>query len=96
MSGLGSSSLQDKGSVMDSFLSVGEEKKAKDTEKENYNIQKGVRLSERQNANLEDLKVALGTLNDAEAIRWALDKLFELRGEEIKELADKKRVMSLS
>jgi hypothetical protein len=99
MAGLGGTSLGSDKEAIGMFLSTnnGKNKEAKEVkETETYNIQKGVRLSERQNANLEDLKVALGSSNEAEVLRWAFDKLFELMGSEIKEMAEKKRSMSLS
>jgi len=95
-SGLGSSSLKEKTGIMDSFLSLGQENQVQQVEKEKYNIQKGIRLSERQNCDLEDLKVFLGTKNDGEALRYAFDEFFKLKGEEIRELAHKKRSISLS
>lgn len=91
MAGLGGSSLGNKAAI-GMFLSSTSKKKVDD---EKYTIQKGVKLSKRQDINLSDLKVALGTENDAEAIRWALDKVFELKGDEIKEIAGKKRGMTL-
>jgi hypothetical protein len=96
MAGLGGTSLGSDKEAIGMFLSTNNGKSKETKQVETYNIQKGVRLSERQNANLEDLKVAIGSSNDAEVLRWAFDKLFELMGSEIKEIAEKKRSMSLS
>jgi hypothetical protein len=97
MQGMGG--LRDKASFVDALMSSGsgptKQVKEKETDKENYNIQKGVRLCKRQNNNLSDLKIALETKNDGEALRWALDKVFELEGEKIREIAEKKKGMSL-
>jgi hypothetical protein len=64
--------------------------------KERYTIQKGFKISQEQNENLEKLKIALGTDLDSEALRWCFDQVWELRGKEIEEVAQKKKEISLS
>lgn len=98
MAGLGGTSLDKDKKAIGMFLSSNQKPSEKDLDRdsEKYTIQKGVKLSERQDENLSDLKAALGTDNDAEAMRWALDKLFELMGDKIREIANKKREISLS
>lgn len=97
MAGLGGSSLAKDKQAIGMFLSNKPIKSDRDDNNtEKCTIQKGVKLSKRQNTDLEDLKAALGTNLDAEAIRWALDKVFELMGDEIREVAKKKREFTLS
>ena len=62
---------------------------------ERYTIQKGFKISPRQNENLEKLKIALGTDLDSEALRWCFDQIWELREREIEEVAQKKKEISL-
>ena len=64
--------------------------------KERYTIQKGFKISPKQNQNLEKLKIALGTDLDSEALRWCFDQIWELKGSEIEEVAKKKKEISLS
>lgn len=63
---------------------------------ERYTIQKGLKISQKQNENLEKIKIALGTDLDSEALRWCLDQVWELRGKEIEQVARKKEEISLS
>jgi hypothetical protein len=63
---------------------------------ERYTVQKGFKISPRQNKNLEKLKIALGTDLDSEALRWCFDQIWELKGREIEEVAQKKKEISLS
>lgn len=65
-------------------------------DQERYTIQKGFKISPRQNENLEKLKIALGTDLDSEALRWCFDQIWELKGREIEEVAQKKKEISLS
>jgi UDP-galactopyranose mutase len=65
-------------------------------DKERYTIQKGFKISQKQNQNLEKLKIALGTDLDSEALRWCFDQIWQLKGEEIEEVARKKKEISLS
>lgn len=95
MAGLGDTSLNKDKKAINMFLSS-PGKQSTTTADSTFRHQKGIKLSDRQDVNLSDLKVALGTENDSEAIRWALDKIFELKGDEIREIAEKKRSMSLS
>ena len=64
-------------------------------DQERYTIQKGFKISPRQNENLEKLKIALGTDLDSEARRWSFDQIWELKGKKIEEVAQKKKEISL-
>lgn len=91
MGGLGGSSLDNNNKkVIGKFLST---TKNQDTTEEKFTIQKGVKISERQETNLELIKIKIGTTNDALALRWVLDQLWELKGAEIEE--DAKKIKSI-
>jgi hypothetical protein len=97
MAGMGKTSLnkQEKSETSDTiekFFSTESSKRGN----ERYTIQKGFKISSKQNENFEKLKIALGTDLDSEALRWCIDQIWELKGKEIDEVAQKKKQISLS
>lgn len=40
---------------------------------------------------LDKIKTAIGTDNDSKALRWVLKKLWEMQGDEIEKIAEKKK-----
>ena len=92
MAGMGETSLKKPEKTIGKFFST----KSIKQDHERYTIQKGFKISPTQNQNLEKLKIALGTDLDSEALRWCFDKIWELKGKEIEEVAQKKKEFSLS
>lgn len=95
MAGMGETSLkksEKSEKTIGKFFSTESSKQSQ----EKYTIQKGFKISQKQNENLEKIKIALGTDLDSEALRWCFDQVWELRGKEIEEVARKKKEFSLS
>jgi hypothetical protein len=95
MTGMGETSLKKSETpekTIEKFFSIKSSKQSQ----EKYTIQKGLKISQKQNENLEKIKIALGTNLDSEALRWCFDQVWELRGKEIEEVARKKEEISLS
>lgn len=95
MAGMGETSLkksEKSEKTIGKFFSTESSKQSQ----EKYIIQKGFKISQKQNENLKKIKIALGTDLDSEALRWCFDQVWELRGKEIEEVARKKEEFSLS
>ncbi|AKB49263.1 hypothetical protein MSBRW_0010 (plasmid) [Methanosarcina barkeri str. Wiesmoor] len=98
MAGIGETSLKksEKSETPEKTIGKFFSTKSNKQNQERYTIQKGLKISQKQNENLEKIKVALGTDLDSEALRWCFDQVWELRGKEIEEVARKKKEFSLS
>lgn len=98
MAGMGETSLKksEKSETPENTIGKFFSIKSSKQNQERYNIQKGLKISKKQNENLEKIKIALGTDLDSEALRWCFDQVWELRGKEIEEVARKKEEFSLS
>jgi hypothetical protein len=95
MAGIGETSLK-KSEMSEKTIGKFFSTESNKQSQEKYTIQKGFKISPKQNENLEKIKIALGTDLDSEALRWCFDQVWELRGKEIEEVARKKEEFSLS
>jgi hypothetical protein len=95
MAGMGETSLK-KSEMSEKTIGKFFSTKSSKQSQDRYTIQKGLKISQKQNENLEKIKIALGTDLDSEALRWCFDQVWELRGKEIEEVARKKEEISLS
>jgi hypothetical protein len=98
MAGMGETSLNkpEKSETPEKTIGKLFSKESSKQDQERYTIQKGFKISQKQNQNLEKLKIALGTDLDLKALRWCFDQIWELKGKEIEEIAQKKKEISLS